>query len=117
MTTDPRLESRALRSCFEDWAFRDYIGRYISQMQAAHFSASYVYRAVFAVGAFVRWLIDEHGDGSDIREDTIASFLVRRGVQSRYVNGTRAACGGCLRSSSTPARSHRSRRRQIHAIA
>jgi hypothetical protein len=55
---------------FDGWALRDHIGLYISRMEAKHFSRRHIYRTVRLVGEFARWLLDQHGDGSDVHEGT-----------------------------------------------
>ena len=89
--TCPRLWAR-----FDGWAFRDHIALYISRMEAKHFSTRHIYRMVRLVGEFARWLLDQHGDGSDVHERTTACFIAWRAQHSRYQNGSRVALARLL---------------------
>lgn len=48
------------------------------------------------VGDFARWLIDQHGDGSDVHERTAARFIAWRSQRSKYQNGSRIALARLL---------------------
>lgn len=89
--TCPRLWDR-----FDGWAFRDHIGLYIARMETERFSARHTYRMVRLVGEFARWLIDQHGDGSDVHERTAAGFIAWRVQRSNYQNGSRIALARLL---------------------
>ena len=101
---------------FEGWTFRDHIGVYIARMETERFSARHTYRTVRLVGEFARWLIDQHGDGSDVHELTAARFITWRAQRSNYQNGSRIALARLLGFFATLVQSDRYRRLWILGI-
>lgn len=91
MEIDHRLDVARLHSRFADWRFREHFDTYIAWMLDAGFSAVSIRRVSRMVGAFARWLIDEHDDGLLVDEAVINRFLAWRALRHPYCNGSAIA--------------------------
>ncbi|MGO4568540.1 hypothetical protein AB4Z52_26675 [Rhizobium sp. 2YAF20] len=61
------------------------------QLQADGFCIRPAYHTVLAIGEFAWWLINAHGDGVDVHEGSVVSFMERRVKLPDYRYGTRIA--------------------------